>query len=168
MGFVVQSIYRKNNEREAMTAKPTIYFDLDGTLYDLYGRPNWLEEITTLKDPSAYADEDTALVDMVRLNEVLYSLIAQGYSVGIVSWLSKGATKEYDNAVRAVKKVWIKKYMPLASEIHIVKYGTPKHLIVSDKNSILVDDNAEVRDSWSRGMTIDATKDIIAELERLV
>lgn len=153
-----------------MTAKPTIFFDLDGTLYDLYGRPNWLEEITTLKDPSAYADEDATLVDMVRLHEVIYKLMDKGYSIGVISWLSKGATKEYNSAVRAVKKVWIRKFLPMATEVHIVKYGTPKHHVMQNihAEAIIVDDSTEVREAWTRGIAIDANHDIIAALEALL
>jgi FMN phosphatase YigB (HAD superfamily) len=149
--------------------KPTIYFDLDGTLYDLYSMPNWLERITTLADATTYASEDALLVDMVRLHEVLYTLIDKGYSVGVVSWLAGGASSDYDKAVRKVKKEWIKKFLPMATEIHIVKYGTPKHRIINQReDAILVDDNAEVREMWNHGAVIDATEDLIEALERLV
>lgn len=150
--------------------KPTIFFDLDGTLYDLYGRPNWLEEITTLKDPSAYADEDAVLVDMVRLHEIIFQLMDAGYRIGVISWLAKGATKEYDSAVRATKKVWIRKFLPMATEVHIVKYGTPKHHVMQNvhADAILVDDSAEVREAWTRGIAIDATGDIIEALATLL
>lgn len=165
--------------RERDTMKPTIYFDLDGTLYDLYSMPNWLERITTLADASTYASEDALLVDMVRLHEVLYTLIDRGYSVGVVSWLAGGemdslgnigrADSAYEKAVRKVKKAWIKKFLPMATEVHIVRYGTPKHHIVNNKEAaILVDDNAEVREAWNHGAAIDATENLIEALERLV
>ena len=36
-------------------------------------------------------------------------------------------------------------------EIHIVKYGTPKHTTVKEgKNSILIDDDNIVREKWIR------------------
>lgn len=152
-----------------MNAKPTIYFDLDGTLYDLYGIDGWLERITTLADATAYADEDALLVDMVELHEVLFALMAQGYGIGVVSWLADGASADYDKAVRATKRAWIKKFLPMASEIHIVRYGTPKHRIINDKtDAIIVDDNADVRAAWTHGEAIDATENLIAKLRGLL
>lgn len=148
--------------------KPTIYFDLDGTLYDLYGRESWLARITELQDPTAYADEDATLVDMIDLHETILRLLDSGYQVGVVSWLAKDSTPEYRKAVRAVKHEWVKKFLPFATEIHIVKYGTPKHHIIRDKsNAILVDDNADVRNAWTHGMTIDATQNLIEALKEL-
>jgi hypothetical protein len=166
--------------RRALMVRPkTIYFDLDGTLYDLYSIPGWLERITTLADATAYSSEDALLVDMVRLHEVLYALIDKGYTVGVVSWLPGGemdilgnigrADTDYEKAVRKIKCEWIKKFLPMATEVHIVRYGTPKHHIVNNKeNSILVDDTAEVREMWNHGAVIDATENLIEALERLV
>lgn len=152
-----------------MDAKPTIYFDLDGTLYDLYAQSEWLARITTLADPTAYAAEDATMVDMVALQEVLLDLMDKGYGVGVVSWLANNATADYNAAVREVKREWIKKFLPMATEIHIVKYGTPKHNIVNNKAAaILVDDNDEVREAWKHGTTINANGDIIARLREMV
>lgn len=151
-----------------MTAKPTIYFDLDGTIYPLYDQPDWLERITTLADPSAYAAE-VMMVDEVALQEVLLDLISEGFRVGVVSWLAKDATPEYDRAVRAVKREYIKKFLPMATEIHIVKYGTKKHSVIKNPhNAIIVDDDAGVRKAWTRGDTIDATGDILSALGDLL
>jgi len=146
--------------------KPTIYFDLDGTVYDLYGTPDWLERITTLADPTAYSDGD-ALVCMDTLHDTLTALVNAGYRVGVVSWLAKGASAEYNRLVRRVKRAWVRENLPLASEVHIVKYGTPKHRVVNDKRGILVDDNAEVRESWKGLLTINAEGDIIEALRIL-
>jgi hypothetical protein len=120
-------------------AHTTIYFDLDGTLYDLYGVTDWLPRLLA-SDPTPYC-EGAALVDLVALHETLCDLIAEGYTVGVVSWCAKGSTPEYDRMVRATKRAWIRENLPTASEVHIVRYGTPKHRIVNNKTSaILVDD----------------------------
>ena len=145
---------------------PTIYFDLDGTLYDLYGQTDWLPRLLA-HDPSPYA-EGNALVDLVALHETLCDLIAEGYTVGVVSWCAKGSTPEYDRKVRATKRAWIRENLPTASEVHIVRYGTPKHRIVNNKtNAILVDDERENLTKWNRGATIDASTDILAALKGL-
>ena len=157
------------SRRKGKPMKPTIYFDLDGTVYDLYGQPDWLERITTLADPTAYANEDATLVDMVALHETLHNLLAAGYEVGVVSWLAKNATEDYNKQVRRIKREWVKKFLPMATEVHIVKYGTPKHRVIKNRdNAIIVDDAAEVREAWNRGLTIDANGDIIKSLNDLL
>lgn len=148
-----------------MDKTATIYFDLDGTVYPLYSQPDWLPRITTLADPSAYAAEVT-IPDAAALMDVLLSLVTAGWKIGVVSWLAKGASEDYNKAVRAVKREWVKKFLPMATEVHIVKYGTPKHQIVSDPHGIIVDDDAGVRAAW-KGQTIDGTQDIIAALRKV-
>ena len=159
----------KNTNTQGADTKPTIFFDLDGTLYDLYSQPNWLERITTMADPTAYANEDALLVNMVDLHEVLFALMAQGYSVGVISWLAGGASAEYDKAVRQVKREWVKKFLPMATEIHIVRYETPKHRVIRRQpDAIIVDDNAGVREAWTHGQAIDATKNLVESLRELL
>lgn len=146
--------------------KPTIYFDLDGTLYDLYGVAGWLPRLLAA-DVTPYA-EGNPLVDLAALNEVLIDLVNRGYGVGVISWVARGATREYAAAIRRVKRAWIRENLPTAAEVHIVKYGTPKHYIANDKhNAILVDDERENLTKWNHGATINANSDIIAALKGL-
>jgi len=145
--------------------KPTIYFDLDGTLYDLYGQPAWLDRLHA-SDPSAYA-ADALMVDADAFHATLDNLVAAGYAIGVITWLARGASQEYKTATRRVKKAWIHKHLPHATEIHMVAYGTPKHRIAKNRPAILVDDNAEVREAWTLGATIDATQDLVAALQSL-
>lgn len=136
-----------------------IYFDMDGTIADLYNYPNWLDCLEN-SDTMPY-ENAKPLVDMAALNELLNKFIAIGYIVGVISWSAKDGSKEYNKAVRAVKKEWINKYLPCVSEFHVVKYGTAKHTTAKIKGSILVDDNANVRKAWEKyteeNFTIDAT-----------
>jgi hypothetical protein len=39
----------------------------------------------------------------------------------------------------------------------VVKYGTAKHTVAKIKDSILIDHNADVRNTWKNGATIDAS-----------
>jgi 5'(3')-deoxyribonucleotidase len=148
------------------TDTDTIYFDLDGTLYDLYSQPNWLARITTEADASVYAT-DALIPNGVEFANCLARLCRAGYRIGVVSWLAGGASVDFNRAVRKIKREWVKKNLPQATEIHIVKYGTPKHRIVQDRTAILVDDNAEILATW-KGLTIDANQNIIPILEGLV
>lgn len=132
-----------------------IYFDMDGTLANLYGYPNWLN-LLHAEDTTPY-EKAKPLCDMRELHDILMPAIAAGITIGIISWGAMGGSREYGRATRKAKREWVKQYMPYVSEFHTVKYGTAKHRTVKYRNSILVDDNAEVRAAWTNGATIDAT-----------
>lgn len=142
-----------------------IYFDMDGTIADLYGVENWEYKLRSF-DPTPYK-EAQPLVDMDALVDVCSQLIALGITIGVISWLSKDSTKEYDKQVRAAKREWLRQNFPCVSEYHLVKYGTPKHYVRNVKESILVDDNDDVCAKWN-GNTIDAKQDIIKELQKIL
>lgn len=141
-----------------------IYFDMDGTIADLYGVDGWLEMLHA-EDVTPYA-EAAPLVDMVELNAICETLTANGIVIGVISWTAMGGSKEYNAAVRKAKRAWISEHLPCVSEFHVVKYGTPKHHVRKIKESILIDDNAEVRAAWI-GETIDATTNILKALAQL-
>ena len=93
-----------------------------------------------------------------------------GNEIGIISWLSKEATAEYGEAVRISKKRWLARHLPSVvwNEIHIIKYGAPKHFNCQDNSGTLFDDNENVRRSWDkRGMSF-SEEDIIEVLSRLL
>ena len=136
-----------------------IYFDMDGTIADLYNYPNWLECLNNC-DVAPYENAQP-LANMDELNNILDRLAAIGYIIGVITWTAMNGTKEYNKATRNAKKAWIKKYLPCVTEFHAVKYGTPKHVTANVKGGILVDDNADVRTAWENyteeNFTIDAT-----------
>ena len=89
----------------------TIWFDCDGTICDLYAVPNWLDKLRAY-DPSPYADA----APMIRLSQLarkLNKLQRAGYTIGIISWLSKTSTPEYDSAVTTAKLEWLHKHLPV-------------------------------------------------------
>jgi hypothetical protein len=56
-------------------------------------------------------------------------------------------------------------------EVHMVKYGTPKHRVAKIRHGILIDDNSAVREAWEKygGETINPIEeDLIEALARLV
>lgn len=129
-----------------------IYLDMDGTIANLY-KGEWLADLIA-KNPRPYEIADR-LVD----EEILQKLVEKGYELGIISWLAKNSTPEYDKAVRQTKKNWLKQNYPNIEfkEIHIVKYGTPKHKVANIKNQILVDDEEPNRKKW-KGVAITPTE----------
>ena len=125
----------------------TIYFDMDGTLANLYGVKNWLPMLLK-SDPTPYKVAEP-LLDMDELRARLEVLKARGYKIGIVSWLSKDGTTEYGKAVRTAKREWLDENLGIEfDELHFVKYGTPKSRVVNDKNGILFDDELPNRIAW--------------------
>ena len=72
--------------------KNTIYFDMDGTIANLYGCENWLDSLINGKT-KPYR-EAKSMVDMRKLGKLLNALKANGYEIGIVSWLCKNGTDE--------------------------------------------------------------------------
>lgn len=144
-----------------------IYFDMDGTLADLYGVDGWEEKLHS-EDATPY-QEAQPLVDMCELCELIDKFIDLGIQIGIISWLAKNSTKEYDTLVRKAKREWVNENLPnRIQEEHYIKYGRTKKSAANMKNSILVDDNKKVRDGWTGYATIDANEDILAELRRYI
>ena len=126
-----------------------IYFDMDGTIADLYADPNWLPKLRAY-DPTPYANAKP-LVNMSRLARYIHKAQANGYRVGIISWLSKESTAEYDRAVTLAKLEWLTAHLPSVQfdEIHIVAYGTPKREVIAEQmGAILFDDEERNRNEW--------------------
>lgn len=143
-----------------------IYFDMDGTIADLYGVENWLENILQ-RNIRPYKEAKT-LVRMASLARLLNKLQRQGYIIGIVSWLAKNSTQEYNERIVQAKVNWLHKHLPSVqwNEVHIVEYGTPKEEVVKYNTGILFDDEENNRNNWT-GIAYDE-KNIIEILKGLV
>ena len=140
----------------------TIYFDMDGTIADLYGVENWLDYL--LASNTLPYEVAKPLLRLNALARILNRLQREGYHIGIISWLSKSGTDEYNNAVAEVKRDWLKKHLASVSfdEIHIVKYGTPKQMFAKTTNDILFDDEKPNRDNWTgKAFDVDAILEIL-------
>ena len=127
----------------------TIFFDMDGTIADLYGVNNWLDYLLA-SDTLPYKIAKP-LVKLNSLARILNRLQRNGYKIGIISWLSKSGSDEYNSAVAEVKKNWLRKHLASVKfdEIHIVNYGTPKQVFAKTANDILFDDEKPNRDNWT-------------------
>ena len=121
--------------------------DMDGTIADLYGVDGWLEDLIG-GNPRPYKEAQTML-SMVWLARRLHILQSLGYKIGIISWLSKCSTPEYDEQVTEAKMEWLKRHLPSVDfdEIHIVPYGTPKSNFATSQD-ILFDDELKNRLEW--------------------
>lgn len=148
-------------------ANYTIYFDMDGTIANLYGVENWLEKLRA-EDASPYMEAEP-MVDMGELSRLLQKAVEMGYQLGVISWLSKEASKAYKQAIREAKLNWLKEHLEVElNEIHLVQYGTRKDYIAKDKEGILFDDDERVRKNW-RGFAINPEEtDILNFLKFIV
>ena len=142
----------------------TLVFDMDGTIADLYGVDNWLEELRS-ENPHPY-EVAKPMYSMEFLNGLLDYFKMLGWRIVVTTWLAKGASKEYDDLVRQAKLAWLEKYNFPYDEIHLVKYGTTKANCTRHLGGVqvLVDDNENIRKGWTLGDTIDASKNIVEQL----
>jgi len=125
----------------------TIYFDMDGTIANLYAVESWLTKLRAY-DPTPYL-EATPLLRLSPLARRLNNLQRKGHHIGIVSWLSKDPDPAYGAKVTAAKYAWLAKHLPSVNfdTIRIVPYGTPKSTLVNEIG-ILFDDEEQNRKEW--------------------
>lgn len=126
----------------------TIYFDMDGTIADLYGIPDWLPRLRAY-DPTPYL-EARPLLNMSSLSRLLNRAQKNGKRIGIISWGSKNSTPAYDKAIARMKKAWLRLHLPMVDfdEIIVVPYGTRKSLYMQE-GDILFDDINAIRTDWT-------------------
>lgn len=127
-----------------------IYFDMDGTIADLYGVENWLDYLME-ENPYPYMVA-RPLVNLSVLARHIHKAQKAGFEVGVISWLAKNSNENYDELVTMAKMAWLKKHLPSVEfdEIHIVAYGTPKENYKSGFD-FLFDDEERNRTNWGNG-----------------
>ena len=149
----------------------TIAFDMDGTLYDLYGQQFWLARLRS--EDSSVFESGTALVDIDKFIDVCKKLQNQGWTIGIITWLPKDATLQYQFDSAQAKTEWLKSNgLDFFQFYSTLPYGTDKKtgLPFRADYNLLVDDNREVRAEWEineRYKTL-TEKYIVQELEKLL
>lgn len=135
----------------------TIWFDMDGTIANLYGVPNWLAYLVA-ENVKPYAEAET-LVNMNSLARILNRLQRNGYNLGIISWTAKNGKPQYNEAVAEAKKRWLAKHLASVQfdRIEIVPYGYKKSNFAETENDILFDDEEQNRNEWT-GTAYDVQK----------
>ena len=123
-----------------------IWLDCDGTWINLYGVENWLEMLMA-EDPTPYVIAKP-LVNLSWLARTIHELQNIGFKVGIISWLSKNGSEDYNIKVEEAKRNYLKAHLPSVAfdEIHILPYGTPKNQY---GKGILFDDEEKNREQWN-------------------
>lgn len=127
--------------------KITIWFDMDGTIADLYGVQNWLNDLRNEQiRPYALAKPLWHFATFARM---LHRLQQNGYKIGIITWGAKTASTSFNIAVEIAKRQWLKKHLPsvIWDDFQFFPYGTDKNN-VNKGNDILFDDEEHNRASW--------------------
>ena len=126
----------------------TIWWDMDGTIANLYAVENW-RPMLRAEDTTPYT-EAKVMWNMSQLARLMNQVQKLGYKLGIISWTSKGGSDLYNIAVDTAKREWLDTYLASVNfdYVYIVKYGTPKSLVMQDEDDILFDDEEPNRDAW--------------------
>lgn len=145
-----------------------LVFDMDGTIADLYGVDGWLEMLRA-EDTTPYA-KAKPMYDMDALNFILYMLKNAGYKVVVTTWLAKDSSKDFERKTATVKKKWLDDFNFPYDMFYPISYGVEKSLSTKNLGGVqyLIDDNADVRKTWSNGFTINAQYNILEALTRLL
>ena len=159
----------------------SIWFDMDGTIAELYKVEGWLEALRS-NDWSVYS-KCVPRHNYQRINAAIEALIENGWQVGVITWASKGIgwSKEL-REIAEIKYSWLRRFFPALAEGNFacIPYGYSKADFLEEMDDIyevsyLVDDNKEVRQEWRshsceyvKFKTINASRSFVRELEGLV
>lgn len=144
-----------------------ICFDMDGTIADLYGVPNWLK-LLRAEDTTPY-EQAQPMWDMDFLVDILDMLRMVGVEIRITTWLSMDSSEDYKERTRVAKKEWLNGFDFPYDHFHGVQYGTTKancvrQYLEEDEEAILIDDSDKVRKGWNLGQTINPKEENICEV----
>ena len=126
----------------------TIFFDMDGTIANLYGVDGWLSDLRA-ENARPYR-EAKALLNLQELAHRLNSLQKKGYRLEVISWLARESSANYDVEVTNAKIEWLKNHLKSVhfNKINIVSYGIEKDGFRHTENDILFDDEERNRKNW--------------------
>ena len=123
-----------------------IWFDMDGTIANLYAVENWLYDLQAER-VRPYA-EAAPMLNFSLFARLLNQLQRNGWKIGIISWTSKCGSETYNMAVEMTKRAWLTAHLPSVEwdEIKVVRYGTNK--LTATGGGILFDDEEGHRNIW--------------------
>lgn len=152
-----------------MENKLTIWLDMDGTIADLYGVDNWLENLQS-ENVEPYKKAKT----LYNENELadLFRELSKKFNLGIISWAAKNASADYLTKIRKSKIEWLKNkgLLNFLDMVYITEYGRNKSDFCKmfSESGILVDDDDKNLQEWELGDIYDAKVNIIAQLKALL
>ena len=123
-----------------------IWFDMDGTIANLYAVEGWLADLRA-ENVRPYA-EALPMLNFSLFARLLNQLQRNGWKLGIISWTAKNCSEVYNLAVEMAKRAWLAQHLPSVQwdEIKVVRYGTNK--LTATGGGILFDDEEGNRNIW--------------------
>lgn len=127
-----------------------INFDLDGTVYNLYGVNQWLERLRN-EDVTVYTVGERLFDEEFYI--IVSALLSHGVMFNVITWGSMTATPQFDILTEQAKTQWVKEHLPFVKKVNYQPYGTPKAKAVKNGKiiNILIDDSKKVLDEWTNG-----------------
>jgi hypothetical protein len=140
-----------------------IWFDMDGTIADLYGVDGWLSDI--IANNTRPYEIARGLGNIAYIARLLNKVRENGHTIGVISWTARGGSDDYNARIKAAKREWLQRHFPSVTwdEIRVVAYGTNKKTATG--GGILFDDEEPNRTTWGDGAY--APADIPAVLKAL-
>jgi hypothetical protein len=147
----------------------TIYFDMDGTIANLYGVPNWLAYLES-QDVTPYLTA-RPMFNFAIFARLLHMMQRRGHRIGIISALSPTGSEVFQAEIQEAKKAWLRAHLPSVSwdEIIFVPYGANKNESTpnpTNANKVLFDDEERNRVEWT-GLAL-SQENLLAELRSIL
>jgi len=145
----------------------TIWWDMDGTIADLYGVDGWLDMLLA-RETTPY-ENAKVMWNMSYLARLMNKAQKAGCKLGIISWTAKNAPEAYCDEIATAKLNWLRRHLASVrfDEIEIVGYGVPKYQFKHSDDDILFDDEAPNRKAWhGQAFTPDKMVEILKEIGR--
>ena len=128
--------------------KQVIYLDMDGTIADLYGIKNWLDNLINEVEGLFLNCEP-----LITEAELLKFFPSETYELRICSMTPLNATEKYCQVVINEKNQWLDKHFPSITHRVYMEYGNDKNL-QNSVNHILIDDNETIRQTF-KGLALE-------------
>lgn len=147
-----------------------IIFDMDGTIADLYNYPNWLGHVRA-ESPFPYRD-CKPIYNMDELNKLIQEAKQKGYKISVVTASSKDCRSLYHNIISKEKEEWLQRHGFDYDSFYCIPFGVNKGFYTTEDESILFDDNEEVRADFEAvsafNKAVDATVDLLEKLHQII
>ena len=126
-----------------------IWFDMDGTIADLYGVAGWLDDLIA-RNTRPY-EVARGIGNLALIARLLNKAQKNGHKIGIISWTAKNAPADYNAKVATAKREWLAHHLKSVKwdAVRIVEYGTNKKTTCG--TGILFDDEKPNRETWGAG-----------------
>ena len=126
-----------------------IWFDMDGTIADLYGVAGWLDDLMA-RSTRPY-EIARGIGNLALIARLLNKAQKNGHEIGIISWTATKASADYNAKVATAKREWLARHFASVkwNEIKVVEYGTNKKTACGA--GILFDDEKPNRETWGAG-----------------